>query len=98
IDSTAVPTLPGVAALVRGNTTGGGNTNRAHFGAGVSFASSIDETTQALLFDPQTSGGLLATIAPAAADGVRDALRSAGGAARTIGHVAARETNIVLVR
>jgi selenide,water dikinase len=94
IESAAVPMFPGVAALVKGNTTGGGKTNRAHFGAGVSFASSVDETTQALLFDPQTSGGLLATIAPDAADAVHDALRAAGVHAWTIGHVAARDTNV----
>jgi selenide, water dikinase len=98
IESAAVPMFPGVAALVAGNTTGGGHTNRAHFGAGVSFASSVDETTQALLFDPQTSGGLLATIAPEAADAVRDALRSAGVHAWTLGHVAARGPNTVVVR
>ncbi len=98
IDSTAVPTFPGVAALVKGNTTGGGNTNRAHFGADIGFASSINETTQALLFDPQTSGGLLATIQPGAAEAVRDALRLAGVPAWTIGHVAPRDTNTVVIR
>ncbi len=98
IESAAVPMFPGVAALVKGNTTGGGNTNRAHFGADVKFASSIDETTQALLFDPQTSGGLLATIAPGAADTVRNALHAARVPAWTIGHVAPRQTSTVVVR
>ncbi len=38
---------------------GGASDNRVHFGSKVSFDSSIDEASQMLLFDPQTSGGLL---------------------------------------
>jgi selenide, water dikinase len=33
--------------------------NRSHFGPHVQFSESIDEESQMLLFDPQTSGGLL---------------------------------------
>jgi selenide,water dikinase len=98
IDAAAVPIFPGVASLVKGNTTGGGHSNRAHFGAGVSFAASIDETTQALLFDPQTSGGLLVSIAPAEADAVRAALQAAGVPAWTIGQVAPAGSHSLVVR
>ena len=38
---------------------GGASDNRAHFGPHVTFDPSIDEAAQMLLFDPQTSGGLL---------------------------------------
>jgi selenide,water dikinase len=38
---------------------GGAFDNKGHFEAKVSFADSIDEQNQMLLFDPQTSGGLL---------------------------------------
>lgn len=38
---------------------GGASDNRAHFGSHVTFDPSIDEASQLLLFDPQTSGGLL---------------------------------------
>jgi len=38
---------------------GGASDNRIHFGPQVTFAPSIDEASQMLLFDPQTSGGLL---------------------------------------
>lgn len=41
---------------------GGASDNRAHFGPHVKFDSSIDEASQMLLFDPQTSGGLLLGI------------------------------------
>jgi selenide,water dikinase len=38
---------------------GGASDNRAHFGSYISFDASIEEAEQMLLFDPQTSGGLL---------------------------------------
>jgi selenide,water dikinase len=38
---------------------GGAFDNQQHFGANVQFADSIDAVDQMLLFDPQTSGGLL---------------------------------------
>jgi selenide,water dikinase len=98
IESAAVPMFPGVQALVKGNTTGGGKTNREHFSTGILLASTVDDATQALLFDPQTSGGLLVSIAPAQADAVRGALDAAGVPAWTIGHVAARDGAAVIVR
>jgi selenide,water dikinase len=38
---------------------GGASDNRLYFGPRVEFEASIDEAAQMLLFDPQTSGGLL---------------------------------------
>jgi len=38
---------------------GGASDNRLYFGPRVEFAPSLDEASQMLLFDPQTSGGLL---------------------------------------
>ena len=38
---------------------GGASDNRLYFGSRVEFDASIDEPSQMLLFDPQTSGGLL---------------------------------------
>jgi selenide, water dikinase len=43
---------------------GGAADNRLHFGSGVRFADSLDEAAQMLLFDPQTSGGLLLAVPP----------------------------------
>lgn len=42
-----------------GTFPGGGFDNKKHFESRVQFADSIDEPNQMLLFDPQTSGGLL---------------------------------------
>jgi selenide,water dikinase len=41
---------------------GGASDNRLHFGPRVRFAAAIPEETQMLLFDPQTSGGLLLAV------------------------------------
>jgi selenide,water dikinase len=42
-----------------GCIAGGAYDNQKYFGADVQFADSIDAVNQMLLFDPQTSGGLL---------------------------------------
>jgi selenide,water dikinase len=42
-----------------GTFPGGAFDNRAHFGVDVKFGSGLDEPSEMLLFDPQTSGGLL---------------------------------------
>jgi selenide,water dikinase len=43
---------------------GGAFDNRAHFGPDVKFAKGMDEPSEMLLFDPQTSGGLLLGVPP----------------------------------
>jgi len=73
IQHTAVPALPGALEAARlGMIPGGLNNNRDFFGDCVHFAESVPEEIRALLFDPQTSGGLLVALAPEAA---RDALQ-----------------------
>jgi selenide,water dikinase len=43
----------------KGCFPGGAFDNKSHFESRVKFGDSIDEQNQMLLFDPQTSGGLL---------------------------------------
>ena len=43
---------------------GGSADNRLYYGAQVHFAPQIDEPSQMLLFDAQTSGGLLLAVPP----------------------------------
>jgi selenide,water dikinase len=62
IEAARVPLIEGALALVRGNVPGGGRTNRDHFGAAVS-APAIEQDLLDLLYDPQTSGGLLVAVA-----------------------------------
>lgn len=47
---------------------GGASDNRLYYGHAVRFSPQIDETSQMLLFDPQTSGGLLLSVPPDSLD------------------------------
>ncbi len=87
IVAASVPLLEGARELVSGNVPGGGRTNRQHFGARIAIDPSVDPGIADLLFDPQTSGGLLVAIDPAAADSALAALQAIGVPAVEIGDV-----------
>jgi selenide,water dikinase len=89
IEVGAVPLLDGALDLVEANTPGGGRTNRDHFGAGVSVASGADPRRVQMMFDPQTSGGLLAAVAGPTLRQALAALSDAGVAAWHVGSVEA---------
>jgi len=56
----AVPLLPGAMnAATQGLVPGGSKANGTHFGGWIDLDPEVDEPTRALLFDAQTSGGLL---------------------------------------
>ena len=77
----AVPLLTGVRELAKGNRPGGLASNLQHFEKGVGAAPGIDEDLLWLLYDPQTSGGLLIAAAAEHAAEVDRALTRAGVAA-----------------
>jgi selenide,water dikinase len=87
LDASRLPWLPGVLDLVPGNRAGGLHSNRAHFGAGVRVGDGVAQGIQDLCYDPQTSGGLLASVAGTAAEPVLDALVAAGVPAVRVGRV-----------
>jgi selenide,water dikinase len=91
IDVGLVPLLDGALDLVERNTPGGGRTNQEHFSGGVDVTSGLDARRVQLLYDPQTSGGLLVALAPDSADVAIAALSRAGVAAFGIGTVALRQ-------
>jgi selenide,water dikinase len=57
-----VPVIEGVVPLVARSRSGGMATNRAHFAGGVLMGEGPSRDLQDLLYDPQTSGGLLIAI------------------------------------
>jgi selenide,water dikinase len=72
-----VPMLPGAVALAQaGVGTGAAGRNWASYGAEVVRAP--EDWRRGLLCDPQTSGGLLISVAPEAAGAVLDCVRAAG--------------------
>lgn len=91
IDWSAVPRLEGVEALAAaGLVTGASGRNWAGYGAEVHLAEDLPATARDLLTDPQTSGGLLLSCAPAAVDAVLARFRDAGfDAAAVIGRIEA---------
>ena len=97
-EADGIPVLEGALELAAGNLPGGGRTNQAHFGPRVTLAASVPAARQLVVFDPQTSGGLLMTVAPASAARLLDALAASGLEARAIGRVEARDPAGMLVR
>lgn len=87
IDSKALPVIPGVLDIASQNKSGGMKTNKDHFGPGIDFCSEIPDAVRDLLFDPQTSGGLLISVAAAAAPQLASNLKNAGIPAHFIGTV-----------
>jgi len=98
IDAGAVPLLEGALELARCNVPGGGRTNRQHFAAQVAFASPVTEDLGELLFDPQTSGGLLISLRADAAQPAVLALTAAGCPAAIIGRVTPAGNSLIVVR
>ena len=74
IEHQRVPLLPGALDAARGGLLPGGlKNNREFLGDCVGFTAHVSEEHRALLFDPQTSGGLLVALA---ADALEATLKS----------------------
>ncbi len=98
IDSSRLPLLDGVLALARENRSGGMVTNREHFAGGVEIDERVSSALRDLLFDPQTSGGLLVTVDPKMAESTLAALRVAGVSGVEIGEAIPAGERRLLVR
>jgi selenide,water dikinase len=79
IDWKNVPLLPGVVELAaQGMVTGASGRNWSGYGHDVQLAEGFLPQDQALLTDPQTSGGLLVACSPDAVDAVLATFHSQG--------------------
>ena len=92
LDWPAVPLLPGARDLAaQGIVTGASGRNWAAYGADVALPSGFAPADQALLTDPQTSGGLLVACTPEAVAEVQATFQRHGfEQAAVIGRVTAR--------
>jgi selenide, water dikinase len=88
IHADKVPALPGaLEAAKEGMIPGGLINNRDFIGDCVHFAAGVPEEIRHLLFDPQTSGGLLVAVSPECAGLALQLLRDRNISASQIGRV-----------
>lgn len=89
LESMSIPLLPGANAFAQeGLVPAGAYRNRAHLSNKVRFLQGVPLSIQDVLFDPQTAGGLLISVAEADADRLLSALGEGGVRySRIIGHV-----------
>lgn len=88
IAADALPFLPGALAMAeQGLIPGGAYRNQEYYGEHIVFADDVPQVYQDLMFDPQTSGGLVAAIPAAEAERVIAALQAKGVLALVIGSV-----------
>ena len=97
IDAHAVPVLPGAwEAADACLYTAAGQRNRNHTGPFVRFEN-VPFPMEEILFDPQTSGGLLLAAAPQDAAALEQELRAAGLPAAIVGEILEKQTTEITV-
>jgi len=96
IDHSRISYLPGAIDAARGGFFSGGLANNRAFVEGcVEFAPGVSKEFQALLYDPQTSGGLLISIANEVARSAIDALEKKEISAQVIGEVVSKRSPLI---
>jgi selenide,water dikinase len=99
LDSKKIPILDGALDCIRaGYIPGGLKANRDFAECLVGYAAEVPEEIRTLLFDPQTAGGLLISVAKTAAAQLTEALQSAQVPALEIGEVVAVTKPLIFVR
>ncbi len=98
IFSSRVPLLPGVLDLAdMGLLPAGAYENRRFLEGKVDFGEGVLRALQDVLFDPQTSGGLLVAAAPGQAEKMLEEMRAAGLTAAVVGRVLPAEGRAIVV-
>jgi len=83
-----IPVLEGTFECIdRGCIPGGTKANREFAEKDVEYVSEIPDRVKALLFDPQTAGGLLVSVSPLHVEPLVQELRNRGASATEIGDV-----------
>ncbi len=98
VDWDAVPLLPGVEHYARkGQITGGADRNRDFYGGWITFERQLEKWQDEVLFDPQTSGGLLAAVEREHAGAVLAVFESSGEPVARIGEVVEGESGALVI-
>ena len=88
LDASQAPALPGAMKYIgESYITGGASRNREGVAGKVEVAKSVPEDVEHLLYDAQTSGGLLISLPPDKADALATALEADDFLAARIGRV-----------
>lgn len=99
IDSISIPVIRGALRCAEEFLlTAAAQRNRNHISPEVEFASNIPFSMEELLFDPQTSGGLLFAVKPSDARAFLDELRAAGHPAALVGRLVPRKEKKIYVK
>jgi selenide,water dikinase len=99
LEAARVPLIPGALELAaQGLLTSGDKTNRQYVGDDVRLSETVSPTLASLLFDPQTAGGLLISIAFDRADALLARLHERYAAAAVIGRATARAAHAIVVQ
>ena len=89
-DHTKLEFIPGALDYARQGTFPGGQKNNRNFAEGeVEMGEHVPEEIAGLLYDPQTSGGLLISVDPADTESLLEKLRAADVPANKVGLVVA---------
>lgn len=89
IVASALLLLPGAREVAVSAVPGGLKANLAWVEPRVTFDADLDEGSRNLLVDPQTSGGLLAAVAPRDANAFASACAARGVTANLVGRITA---------
>lgn len=99
LDYTRIPFLSRVKELAEeGMVPGGAYRNRDYLKACVEIKPSVSELEALLLFDPQTSGGLLLSVPPDEAENLLRVLKEKGIGAELIGEAVNNPGKVVVSR
>jgi selenide, water dikinase len=99
LSSKTIPILPGALECIRaGHIPGGLNNNREFAECVVDYDPGVSENLKALLFDPQTAGGLLISVASENSALLTRSLNAAGVPAVQIGQVVVHTKPLIMVK
>ena len=98
IDSASVPLIRGALELAAaGMLTSGDKSNRRYVGEDVLLDEGVSKELSSLLFDPQTAGGLLISVAAERASDLLASLRGRYPGASLVGRVTERGPHLITV-